>query len=33
VFPWKEPADLKARTINKVRTFLGSHVPMRSAAQ
>src|SRR6185295_19211257 len=32
VFPWKEPADLKARTINKVRTFLRSHVPMRSRA-
>jgi pimeloyl-ACP methyl ester carboxylesterase len=27
VFPWKEPADLKARTINKVRTFLKAHVP------
>ena len=33
VFPWKEPPELKARTINKVRTFLRSHVPMRSAAQ
>jgi len=22
VFPWKEPPDLKARTINRVRTFL-----------
>jgi len=22
VFPWKEPAELKARTINRVRTFL-----------
>src|ERR1043166_8379884 len=22
VFPWKEPADLKARTINRARTFL-----------
>jgi hypothetical protein len=37
VFPWKEPAELKARTINRVRTFLKSHVPshvlMRSAAQ
>jgi hypothetical protein len=22
VYPWKEPADLKARTINRVRTFL-----------
>jgi pimeloyl-ACP methyl ester carboxylesterase len=27
VFPWKEPPELKARTINKVRTFLKSHVP------
>jgi len=27
VFPWKEPPELKARTINKVRTFLRSHVP------
>ena len=33
VFPWKEPAELTARTINKVRAFLRSHVPMRSAAQ
>jgi len=33
VFPWKEPPELKARTINRVRTFLQSHVPMRSAAQ
>jgi pimeloyl-ACP methyl ester carboxylesterase len=34
VFPWKEPAELKARTINKVRGFLKSHVPgMRAAAQ
>ena len=22
VYPWKEPPDLKARTINRVRTFL-----------
>jgi hypothetical protein len=22
VFPWKEPAELKARTINQARTFL-----------
>jgi pimeloyl-ACP methyl ester carboxylesterase len=27
VFPWKEPADLKARTINRARTFLKRHVP------
>ena len=33
VFPWREPADLKSRTISRVRTFLKSHVPMRSAAQ
>jgi pimeloyl-ACP methyl ester carboxylesterase len=25
VFPWKEPADLKARTINRARTFLKRH--------
>jgi hypothetical protein len=33
VFPWREPPELKARTINRVRTFLKSHVPMQSAAQ
>ena len=22
VFPWKDPPDLKARTINRARTFL-----------
>jgi pimeloyl-ACP methyl ester carboxylesterase len=27
VFPWKEPADLKARTINRARLFLKRHVP------
>jgi len=25
VFPWKEPADLKARTVNRARTFLKRH--------
>src|SRR3984893_12379843 len=25
VFPWQEPADLKARTINRARTFLKRH--------
>ena len=25
VFPWKEPADLKVRTINRARTFLKRH--------
>ncbi len=34
VFPWREPPELKARTIERVRTFLRSHVPMsRAAAQ
>ena len=33
VFPWREPAELKERTIDRVRTFLKSHVPMRAAAQ
>ena len=27
VFPWKEPPELKARTINRVRTFLKAHQP------
>lgn len=27
VFPWKEPPELKARTVNRVRTFLKRHVP------
>jgi hypothetical protein len=33
VFPWREPPELKAHTINRVRTFLKSRVPIRSAAQ
>jgi hypothetical protein len=33
VFPWKEPEELKQRTINRVRTFLRAHQPMRAAAQ
>ena len=33
VFPWREPPELKARTINRVRSFLKSHIPMRAAAQ
>jgi len=32
VFPWKEPAELKERTINRVRNFLKTHIPMRAAA-
>jgi pimeloyl-ACP methyl ester carboxylesterase len=27
VYPWKEPAELKARTINRVRAFLKAHQP------
>jgi pimeloyl-ACP methyl ester carboxylesterase len=33
VFPWREPPDLKERTISRVRNFLKAHVPMRAAAQ
>jgi len=28
VFPWREPPDLKARTINRVRSFLRAHRPV-----
>src|SRR5229473_4362939 len=27
VFPWKDPPELKARTINRVRAFLKRHLP------
>jgi pimeloyl-ACP methyl ester carboxylesterase len=27
VFPWRDPPELKARTINRVRTFLRAHRP------
>ena len=33
VFPWKEPAELKQRTIDRVRRFLRAQIPMRAAAQ
>ncbi len=33
VFPWKEPEELRQRTIDRVRRFLKAQVPMRSAAQ
>jgi hypothetical protein len=33
VFLWREPPELKARTINRVRTFLKSHIPIDAAAQ
>lgn len=29
VFPWKEPAELKAKTIDQVRQFLRRHMPVR----
>jgi hypothetical protein len=33
VFAWRDPSELKARTINRVHTFLKSHMLMRSAAE
>lgn len=30
-YPWKESADIKARTINQVRDFLRSHQPAAAA--
>ena len=33
VYPWKEPEELKQRTINRVRRFLKANIPMRAAAQ
>jgi pimeloyl-ACP methyl ester carboxylesterase len=31
VYPWKDPPELKARTINRVRNFLKAHLPATSA--
>jgi len=31
VYPWKEPPELKARTINRVRNFLKAHQPATAA--
>ncbi|HWN52432.1 MAG TPA: hypothetical protein VNO18_21870, partial [Xanthobacteraceae bacterium] len=31
VYPWKEPPELKARTIKRVRTFLKAHLPVTAA--
>jgi pimeloyl-ACP methyl ester carboxylesterase len=31
VYPWKDPPELKARTINRVRTFLKMHLPVTTA--
>ena len=33
VFPWREPPELKERTINRVRNFLRAQQPLRAAAQ
>jgi pimeloyl-ACP methyl ester carboxylesterase len=32
VFPWREPAELKARTIAQVREFLRAHQPVGAVA-
>jgi pimeloyl-ACP methyl ester carboxylesterase len=31
VYPWKDPPELKARTINRVRNFLKAHQPAMAA--
>ena len=31
VYPWKDPPELKARTINRVRNFLKTHLPATAA--
>src|SRR3954470_6344806 len=31
VYPWKDPPELKARTIARVRTFLKAHIPSTAA--
>jgi hypothetical protein len=31
VFPWKEPTELKARTIEQVRRYLRAHQPAMAA--
>jgi hypothetical protein len=31
VYPWKDPPELKARTINRVRAFLKAHLPMTAS--
>jgi pimeloyl-ACP methyl ester carboxylesterase len=33
VFPWKEPPELKAKTIEQIREFLRAHQPAMAAAQ
>jgi len=31
VYPWKDPPELKARTINRARNFLKAHLPQTAA--
>jgi pimeloyl-ACP methyl ester carboxylesterase len=31
VYPWKDPPELKARTINRVRNFLKAHLPVTAS--
>jgi pimeloyl-ACP methyl ester carboxylesterase len=31
VYPWKDPPELKARTISRVRTFLKAHLPVTAS--
>ena len=31
VYPWKDPPELKARTISRVRAFLKSHLAVTAA--
>ena len=31
VYPWKEPPELKARTIKRVRSFMKAHQPATAA--
>jgi hypothetical protein len=31
IYPWKDPPELKARTINRARTFLKAHLPVTAS--
>jgi hypothetical protein len=31
VYPWREPKDLLAKTVNQVRDFLRAHQPVTAA--
>ena len=31
VYPWREPKDLLAKTVNQVRDFLQAHQPVTAA--